>query len=390
VDNPAQVFPENFGDSWLLEETMGHGATALVDYLEFRGTGWGPASNASALLNARYFVSRVAVPGMKKVYGEEDGVYRNPRAVPRAFAATRYRGFDKREAMLPWIRSPLFAPGETVLLRREDLKALPPRFLEEEVNEEDTISVQVLSSWMASEREAGRTRDEEKRNLLYVFHAPWGWSTGDELTLLLRPTRPVEHCYLVFNYYPVDAQPSRLHLKCEGAGRIEEIAADLPGLQDGEAAPDAPRRVVVDLGAMDNQEYRLFFTKTEECGASIDSVRVSSSVPKEDEYDAGNVSVTQFKPNRLRLQADMNRPAFVVVSEVHYPGWEATVDGKPAPLFAADYILKTIPVPAGKHEIALRFRPRTFIWGLTISLISLAGMILALVFLRDREPRGSA
>jgi hypothetical protein len=390
VDNPSQVFPENFGDSWLLEETMGHGATALVGYLDFRGTGWAPASNATALLNTRYFVSRVAVPGMKKVFGEEDGVYRNPRAVPRAFAAPRYRGFNKREDILPWIRAPLFAPGETVLLRREDLKALPPRFLEEAISEEDTISAQVLSSWMASEREAGRTRDEEKRNLLNVFHAPWGWSTGDELTLLLRPARPVEHCYLVFNYYPVDAQPSRLHLKREGAGRIEEIAADLPGLQEGEAAPDSPRRAVVDLGAMDNQEYHLSFTKTEECGANIDSVRVSSSVPKADEYDAGNVNVTQFKPNRLRLQADMKRPAFVVVSEVHYPGWEATVDGKAAPLIAADYILKAIPVPAGKHEIVLRFRPRTFIWGLTISLISLAGIILALVFLRDREPRDSA
>jgi hypothetical protein len=390
VDNPANVFPENFGDSWLLEETMGHGATALVDYLDFRGIGWSPASNASALLNNRYVVSRVSLPGMKKVFGEEVGVYRNPRAVPRAFVTPRYRGFERRDDIPPWIRAPLFAPEETVLLAREDLQVLPLRFLEEAGNEEDTISAQVLSSWMASEREAGRTRDEEKRHLLDIYRAPWGWSTGDELTVLLRPARRVDHCYLLFKYIPVDAQTSRLFLKLEGTGRIDEIAVDLPGLQSGEAVSDTPRRAVVDLGALANAEHRLSFTKTVACGANLDAVRISSSLPTLDENDVGEVHVTQFKPNRLRLQADLKRPAFVVVSEVHYPGWEATVDGKTAPLVAADYVLKAIPVPAGKHEIILRFRPRTFIWGLTISLISLAGLILALVFLRDKEPGSSS
>jgi len=389
VDNPSKVFPENFGDSWLLEETMGHGATALVDYLDFRGTGWGPASNASALLNARYFVSRIAIPGMKKVFGENDGIYVNPRAVPRAFAAPRYRSFGKREEILSWIRTPVLAPAETVLVRREDLKGLPAQFLQDAQNEEDSISVQVLSSWMASEREAQRTRDEEKRQILSVFHAPWGWSTGDELTLLLRPANPVEHCYLVFNYLPIDARASRLRLRREGAGRTNEIAAELPGLSEGEAATDTPRRAVVDLGALNAEEYHLSFEKTEECGANIDSVRIASSMPKADQVDAGSVRVTQFKPNRIRLQAEMKRSAFVVVSEVFYPGWEAMVDGQPAPLLAGDYILRAVPVPAGKHEIVLRFRPRSFIWGLTISLISLAGVIAGLAFTRGGESKGA-
>ncbi|PYV13290.1 MAG: hypothetical protein DMG07_14965, partial [Acidobacteria bacterium] len=82
VDDPSGVFPHNFGDVWRLEATMGHGATALVDYFALRGTGWGPASNASALLGVRYFPSRVAIAGMEKVF-EAGPVYRNPRALPR-------------------------------------------------------------------------------------------------------------------------------------------------------------------------------------------------------------------------------------------------------------------------------------------------------------------
>ena len=114
-------------------------------------------------------------------------------------------------------------------------------------------------------------------------------------------------------------------------------------------------------------------------------MRVTAALPPAEEQNPGTVAVTSFAPNRIKLAASLTRPAFVVLSEVYYPGWEATVDGRPAPLVNGDYILRAVPVSAGRHEVVLRFRSRPFQLGLTISLMTLATP--ALVFLYRRRKR---
>ena len=158
----------------------------------------------------------------------------------------------------------------------------------------------------------------------------------------------------------------------------------LPGLQTGEAKPKSPRQAVVDLGQLAPDGTRISFSRTEECSAHIDSVWITRSAPLPETTEVGEVRITSFQPNRLKLTADLKRPAFVVASEVIYPGWEALVDGRPAPLLTGDYILRTVPVPAGTHEVVLRFRSKTFQAGLLVSLLSLGAMISLLVILRSR------
>ena len=120
-------------------------------------------------------------------------------------------------------------------------------------------------------------------------------------------------------------------------------------------------------------------------GARIDSLRFFPSPAGAGDDDPGPVRLRAFQPNRLELEADLRRAALVVCSEVFYPGWEAQVDGRPAPLLEADYILRAVPVPAGKHAIVLRFRPRSFLLGLAVSLASLAAAGLCLAALRPRR-----
>ncbi len=382
VDDPSEVFPPNFGDAWRLDATMGHGASGLVRYLDFRGTGWGPTSNASALLNVRYFVSRIAIPGTERVFGDGDEVYRNPRAVSRAFVASRYRTFSSDDEMLRWISTPLMSPGETVLLHNRELGRIDPSFLSAVRNDHEGIEVGVLSQKTAAEKEAEKLADAEERHRLWVFHAPWGWSAGDEIVLRLRPDDPVEHCYLVLNVIPAASTVSRVQFRLTSSHSFREIPVELAGLQEGEA--DGPRPIAVELGPLERQEYQLSFIKTEDCSARIDSLRIARSIPEA--LETGTVTITSYRPNRIRLQAELKRPAFVVLSEVFYPGWQAFVDDRPTDVLAADYILRAIAVPQGAHRIEVRFRPQSFQWGLIVSLCSLTGAGIFLIRSR-RKPR---
>ncbi len=387
VDDLSRIFPPNFGDAWLLEETMGHGATARADYLAFRGTGWGPGSNATALLNARYFVSAVPFPGMPRPLAEEP-LYRNIRALPRAFAVGRYRTFDTDRDLLNWLPTPLFAPGDAVLIQTEELRPVQPEFLKSVTCENEEVDVQPLSYWTAVERRAQEIVDEQERYNRLLFREPWGWGVGDELTVSVRSREAGSDYYLILDYWPAEADTSRIDVHLEGAGRTTTLAGELPGLNEGAAPFGEKRHVVIPLGTLAAEEYRISFTRSDACSARLDSARVTRFSSASAARGVGEVKLTSFRPTRLKFQATLERPAFVVVSECWYPGWIAFVDGEPTPLLKVDHVLMAVPVASGRHEVVLHFRSRTFQWGLMVSLISLAALITYLSICARRGRTG--
>jgi hypothetical protein len=183
----------------------------------------------------------------------------------------------------------------------------------------------------------------------------------------------------VVSFYPAGPGPSPIKLRLERAGSEVEVTGELPG----NPGAGELQQVAVDLGRLDAVEHQLSFVKTPECSANIDSIRIARSALNGG--PPGRVSITSFRPNRLKLHAELKRPAFVVLSEVFYPGWEAVVDQRPAPLLRANYILRAIPVPAGTHAIDVRFRSRTFQWGLVVSLLALAGVVFGLLVTKSNR-----
>ena len=71
-------------------------------------------------------------------------------------------------------------------------------------------------------------------------------------------------------------------------------------------------------------------------------------------------------------------PAYLVFSEVGYPGWRAWVDGVKAPIYQADLAFRAVYLPtAGQHTVNMRFDPS--IWKFALS-VSLATMLLLAVW----------
>jgi hypothetical protein len=103
----------------------------------------------------------------------------------------------------------------------------------------------------------------------------------------------------------------------------------------------------------------------------------------------------EVRPEDVRLTVDTPTNAIVVVRNAWDRGWSATVDGEPAPVLRADYLLQGVPVPAGRHEIRLEYREPAIGRGIAgsavvwLALLALAGG-LALAELKSRSPRRDA
>lgn len=92
-----------------------------------------------------------------------------------------------------------------------------------------------------------------------------------------------------------------------------------------------------------------------------------------------SITMTQYEPNRLVYQTDCANDEFAVFSEIWYgpnKGWVAYVDGEPVEHIRANYLLRAMKIPAGKHEIIFEFKPHTFEVGERVSMASSVIIIL--------------
>lgn len=106
------------------------------------------------------------------------------------------------------------------------------------------------------------------------------------------------------------------------------------------------------------------------------------------------VVLKEYEANRLAYEATSTKGGVVVFSDIYYPGWSCTIDGKETPIARVNYVLRAIQVPAGKHSIVMSFYPKSVQVTETIAYIALAllvvlTLIYGLVSLR-RSRRGQS
>lgn len=94
------------------------------------------------------------------------------------------------------------------------------------------------------------------------------------------------------------------------------------------------------------------------------------------EPDAGSVERRDWSPNQIELQVELQRPARLLINQNYHTGWRSSV----GEVVAHDALL-AVDLPAGKHELTLRFLPRSAVFG---ALVSLAALIAGLAYARSR------
>lgn len=107
---------------------------------------------------------------------------------------------------------------------------------------------------------------------------------------------------------------------------------------------------------------------------------------------ASSITMKTFDNDVITYESLSAADHIAVFSEIYYKDWKATIDGKPADFFKANYVLRAMKVPAGKHLIEFKFDPKIFYIGKSISNISawliillLAGFIVYAVRKENKE-----
>jgi hypothetical protein len=92
------------------------------------------------------------------------------------------------------------------------------------------------------------------------------------------------------------------------------------------------------------------------------------------------IRLLEMKPPYMKYESASTTGGIGVFSEIYYPkGWHATIDGKEVPVLRADYVLRALEIPAGKHVIEFNFEPRPYTVGNKMTMAS--GWVLLLVVL---------
>ena len=156
----------------------------------------------------------------------------------------------------------------------------------------------------------------------------------------------------------------------------------------GDAQPLINRNAFGNAWLVD--EVRWVDTPNEEIDAIADTdVKNIAIVNREFENDLinfkgndshGVIEMKSYKPNELVYEFESSADELVVFSEIWTSdGWKMTVDGKEHKILRADYMMRAALIPAGNHEIVMRYEPGVWKVGNAISFVTSLIILLALV-----------
>jgi hypothetical protein len=139
-------------------------------------------------------------------------------------------------------------------------------------------------------------------------------------------------------------------------------------MENADALPRAfivhAAQIVTDVDALARMREYTFDPRPSALLSSGEAMDDPSPEPRGEE----SVEIISYEPERVVLSVSAQRPGYVILSDVWYPGWVASVGGQPTPIHRANYTFRAVKVDAGVHEIIFEFVPTSFYVGVGISL----------------------
>ena len=95
------------------------------------------------------------------------------------------------------------------------------------------------------------------------------------------------------------------------------------------------------------------------------------------EHGGGTVQIRDYTARSTVLDVTARHPSFLVLTQSNYPGWTATVNGKPTPIYPTDLAFSGVFVPGGNNRVVFSYDPFSFRLGL---LMFIAAIVIIVTF----------
>jgi hypothetical protein len=102
----------------------------------------------------------------------------------------------------------------------------------------------------------------------------------------------------------------------------------------------------------------------------------------------GEVRIVEDNPRTVILAAQVNQPAFLVLSDTHYPGWTARVGDEAVDVLLANYKFRAVYLPPGTHTVTFEFEPGSVRLGMAITLATIGTLAIGVILLSRKPRRG--
>jgi hypothetical protein len=113
---------------------------------------------------------------------------------------------------------------------------------------------------------------------------------------------------------------------------------------------------------------------------------IVEGISGERQMSPGNIESEKLEPRRLQWDVETSGRSFFVVADSFFPGWTATVDGQPVPIYAAYGCVRGILIEtAGQHHVEMSFVPPG--WAVGLACTGLGLLLLGILWFGDRTDR---
>jgi hypothetical protein len=207
--------------------------------------------------------------------------------------------------------------------------------------------------------------DDDIRRLLNVRYVLWPDVEARMIVALTQDQTLIERFA-----QSVSAMPILSRTAIQGGTPYQTLLADSAGL---------PRARLVGAATVRSDEEAVAYMLSDAFDPAREAVLAEPSpIELDGAAPSGTVTWQSRTPNELVLSVSTERPALLVVADNWFPAWHATVDGEEAPVLRAYHTLRAVPVPAGEHEVVMRYRSSVVGASLWLSLaliVSLVGAV---------------
>ena len=203
--------------------------------------------------------------------------------------------------------------------------------------------------------------------------------TGRFVEMLNQQVDPAQKRFRVHTPFTIDRTPSKESVVSETNGAGPFALLEFTG-----ALPRAKLYSQWQVSTNDDETLKQLASAEFNPEQTVIVARSGdASLPAPAQGAAGTVEFASYAPKHIKFNAKAQTPSILLLNDKYDPDWKVTVDGKPAPLLRANFIMRGVQVPAGDHTVEFRFAPK--VTGLYITLMAIAlGVLLCAIVLVPR------